>query len=305
MNDLGFVTMAFGDDRYFRQAENLALSLRRHMPGIPIAIVTDREDPGLLFDVVVAIRRFRNAGAVLKIDLYEHSSFQETLFIDSDSIATRSFQGELDEIRKYDFTPVVSRYLARGDSDLWVVDIDAALDEVHGEMFPKFNGGIYFFKKCALAEQVFLRAKELRARACALGIKNFDKAGPGDETLIGLSLASLHVSKLYDDFGNLMRTPLNIAGRLSIDPLGGGCSFNKEGAIVTPAICHFCALWSFSPVYRISEYCLRHGRPPHRLWKVGFIWLFYIDWFYKRLRARLRVPGALSETTKQLAPEER
>ncbi len=287
MAQLGFLTMAFGQERYFKQAENMALSLRRHMPGIPRAIVTDRKELNALFDIVIPMKPIFQAGTVHKVDLYEYSPFQETFFIDSDCVVTKPFQRELTAIRQYDFTPVVSRYLLRGESDLWLVDLAAALDRVNGESFPKFNGGIYFFKKGPTAQQIFSRAKELRSEARALGIVDFDKAGPGDETLIALTLAELHFSRLYDDHGDLMRTPLNSKGRVRVDALGGGCSFIKEGTIVRPAICHFCGDWVLSPEYKMAEYSLRNGRPPGLLWRLGVTGHHHLGWFHQELKRKL------------------
>jgi hypothetical protein len=114
MTDLGFLTMAYGHDRYFRQAENMALSLKRHMLDGPLAIVTDRKVVGPLFDIAIPMKPFSKAGVVHKVDLYNYSPFQETFFIDSDCIVTRPFQKELAAIRQYGFTPVVGRYLYRG-----------------------------------------------------------------------------------------------------------------------------------------------------------------------------------------------
>jgi hypothetical protein len=287
MTDLGFLTMAYGHDRYFRQAENMALSLKRHMLDGPLAIVTDRKVVGPLFDIAIPMKPFSKAGVVHKVDLYNYSPFQETFFIDSDCIVTRPFQKELAAIRQYGFTPVVGRYLYRGESDSGIVDLAAALDQINGETFPKFNGGVYFFKKCSLAEQVFSRANALRSRTTALGIKDFDKGGPNDETLIGLALAELRVSQLYDDHGNLMRTPVNMIGKLQVDALGGGCSFNKGGVEVTPAICHFPVEWLLSPEYKIAEYSLRNGRHPQLYWKMGVTGLHYLTGFQQRLKRKL------------------
>jgi hypothetical protein len=283
MTKFGFLTMAFGADKYVRQAENMALSLERHMPGFPRAIVTDREVDSGLFDVVVAMDSVLMAGTIYKLTLYKNTAFDETFFIDSDCIVTRPFQQELTEIRQYEFTPVVSRYLLRGEHDLWLVDVAAALDRVRGKSFPKFNGGIYFFKQGNLAQHIFSRANELRNEAEHLGIKDFDRAGPGDETLIGLALAELNVLHLYDDHGKLMRTPLNITGSLHVDALGGGCSFNKEGTMVTPAICHFCGEWVLSPEYKIAEYSLRNKRKPDLIWRSAVKGRHHFERFSRKL----------------------
>ena len=287
MGTFGFIAMAYGDERYFRQVENMALSLKRHMPNFPLAIVTDRQIADPLFDIVIPMKPFLQAGVVHKLDLYDYSPFQETLFIDSDCIVTRPFPAELAAIRAYEFTPVVSRHLYRGEIDPWIVDLTAALDQINGASFPKYNGGVYFFKKCKFAQQIFERAKALCDETTLLGIKDFDKGGPNDETLIGLTLAELHVPQLYDDRGALMRTPVGIIGKLHVDALGGGCSFNKGGDLVSPAICHFPVEWLLSPEYKIAEYSLRNGRHPPTIWKLAITAQHHFGRFQQRVRGKL------------------
>jgi hypothetical protein len=287
MGAFGFIAMAYGHERYFRQVENMALSLKRHMPNFPLAIVTDRQIAGPLFDIVIPMKPFLQAGVVHKLDLYDYSPFQETLFIDSDCIVTRPFPSELAAIREYEFTPVVSRYLYRGESDPWIDNLTNTLDQINGASFPKYNGGVYFFKKCEFAQQIFERAKALCHETKRLGIKDFDKGGPNDETLFGLTLAELHVTQLYDDLGALMRTPVGIIGKLHVDALGGGCSFNKGGDVVSPAICHFPVEWLFSPEYKIAEYSLRNNRPPRTVWKVTVTAQHHFGRFQQRIRGKL------------------
>jgi hypothetical protein len=287
MSKLGFLTMAFGHRRFLTQAENMGLSLKRHMPGIPVAIVTDRNVVHAAFDLAIPMKPFSKAGVVHKLDLYNYSPFDETLFIDSDCIITRPFHNELAAIREYDFSPVVGRYLHRGETDPFIADLAAALDQINGAAFPKFNGGVYFFKKSDLAQQVFSHANALRDKTTALGIRDFDKGGPNDETLIGLALAELRVSQLYDDLGNLMRTPVNIIGKLKVDALGGGCSFNKGGVFVSPAICHFPVEWLLSPEYKIAEYSLRKGHPPLPILKLNIVVQHHLNRFQRKLKSKL------------------
>ena len=250
---IGFITMAFGKDKYIQQAEVLARSLRRHMPNHPIAIVTDRPDPGPLFDIVIPIDQFSVAGTFLKTGLYRYSPFSKTLFIDSDCIVARDFSEELRKISSYEFSPVVSRYLSKGDKDVFISDVGRAIEVLNGTPFPKFNGGIYFYRKGDFAREVFDRAVAIRDRSTELGILDFDSSGPGEETLFGLALSQMHVTNLYDDAGRLMRTPLNSTGPIHLDVIRGECRFIKEGALVEPAICHFCGEWINHPAYLIAR----------------------------------------------------
>ncbi|MBC8165776.1 MAG: hypothetical protein H7Y20_07880 [Bryobacteraceae bacterium] len=285
MEDLrvGFITMAFGADRYFRQAESLARSLRRHMPGHRIAIVTDRQDVGELFDTRVSINPSEIAGTLMKADLYYYSPFEETFFIDADSIVARPFHEELSQIRKYDFSPIVTRFLSEGDTDIWIGNVGEAIRLLDGTPFPKFNGGVYFYRRSDFAEKVFSTAHSINGRRNELGIRDFDQSGPGEETLIGLALSHLRATDFYDDGGRLMRTPLNSHGPIHLDVITGCCHFVKEGRQVSPAICHFCGPWSDHPAYVVAQEELLAGYRISRRRK-AYLWMRYTA---KRLKARV------------------
>lgn len=255
----GFLTLAIGDRRYARQAQTLSLSLRRNMPGYQIAIVTDRDDLAPFADVLVPVDRSAPIATAQKLLLWKYSPFERTLFIDSDCVATRAFHMELEEIGARSFSPVVDRYVPAQGDDEYIEDLAAALRMVGGDVFPKFNGGVYFFDRSKLAREVFEFAWEIYRDYRAYGIRAFDRGGAGDETVIGLSLAHLGLLDLYDDAGRLMRTPTGLRGSLTIDPIGGGCVFTRAEGVVRPAICHFAGPYLHMPEYRLAEMALRRG----------------------------------------------
>lgn len=239
-NPLGILLIAYGKDRYLKQAETLAISLKTNMPGTPIALVTNADHPeSKWFDLLIPVDHSRGGGMLQKLYLDLYSPFDETLYIDSDCISSRSFLEELSEIRAYDFSPVCETWLNPSQEDDYIDSLSVALGKVGADAFPKFNGGLFFFKKNVSGSRVFERARELLLRQRELGIRDFDRNGPNDETIYSLALASLHLTNLYDDRGRLMRPTVAMSGRVRISPLGGGCSFTMYGRIVEPAICHF------------------------------------------------------------------
>ncbi|MEM7688750.1 MAG: hypothetical protein AAF291_06985 [Pseudomonadota bacterium] len=260
-SDIGFITMAFGDQRYIDQAVSLARSAKLYMPGNKFALVTDRSEPVPVFDQQIKMDDFSLAGTVLKTKIYEYSPFEETLFIDSDSLVTRDFSPELAEIRPWDFTPVVNDFRAPGGTDPWLKDVGEALRKVGGRSFPSFNGGVYFFRKSELAARVFAGGEEMLERQDELGILDFDKAGPGEETLLGLSMSRLGHEDFYPDHeGRFMRTPLNATSPIHFEVLDGECRFEKKHKWVEPAIVHFCGPWNKHPSYLIAVKELERGQ---------------------------------------------
>lgn len=257
---IGIVTLIFGAERYYLNAEVLALSARLHMPGLPVALVTDRPERAdrSLFDFVVPLDGSRGLSVGQKIFIDEYSPFETSLYIDADCVVTRPFDRELAELDRHSFTPVCEYYLKPEDSDIWVADLAKALALCGGRVYPKFNGGFLFFKRDEPARQVFARAREILADYERYGLKRFDRISPSDESVFALAMVSAGLTELYDDGGNFMRPTIDHS-RFSIDPLRGLCAFRAYGRELRPAICHFVRNNVFSRQYLSSEWKLRRN----------------------------------------------
>ncbi|CAE6741314.1 hypothetical protein [Paraburkholderia haematera] len=299
---LGFITIAIGADRYLKQAETLSLSLRRNMPGIPIAIVSDSETMRGYCDVLIPVDHSMPIATAQKLLLDRYSPFEETFFIDSDCIAARDFGDELDEIRRYPITPIVDLLTPIDGTDEYVDDLRAALTKVGGEAFPKFNGGVYYFRRSPVATAVFSAAREYFNNYRHYGLKAFDRGGPGDETVIALALSRLGLLNLYRDGGRLMRTPTGLKGTLEIDPIVGYCSFERYDGLVHPAICHFAGPYLLMPEYRLAAASLRNGKSRAELSSVVWIQATFGAWAATaRLLIKYRIDGFKKRLFRALA----
>jgi hypothetical protein len=258
-NGLGFITIAMGHEKYLEQARILSLSLRRNMPGVPLAIVTDSQSLGASAGIIIPADSEIPVGVLHKVFLDKYTPFSETFFIDSDCVVARPFLEELEQIRKFDFTPAMEKLTPANGTDEYITDLPATLKLIGGKKYPKFNGGIYFFKDGELSSSVFRTAREIHSNYRKYGIKAFDRSGPGEETVIALALAKLGLLDLYHDEGRLMRTPTGLKGKILIDPLGGGCTFERYDGVVSPAICHFAGPYLLSVDYRLAAYSLEHN----------------------------------------------
>jgi hypothetical protein len=266
-SEFGFLILAFGKQRYIDQAINLAWSLKRHMNGYPICIVTDCNTlPSDLFDHVVPLDRSKGGSFVQKLWLDRYTPFEKTMFIDSDCIVGASFREHIERLSVFAFTPVCERYLLPGDhdNDGWVKDIGDALTKVGGTRYPKFNGGIYYYDKSDASLAVFEKARAFLREASNLGLQNPSGGEIGDETVFALALASLGQLDLYDDGGRLMRTPIGIQSRFMMSEECADFRFMKSGRLVTPAICHFAGANVISlPYLKIADFT-RLGRLDRR-----------------------------------------
>ena len=267
--------IAYGDQRFVRQAELLAISIKLNMPDLPVALVSDvKKLNSKWFDYLIPLNSSFGGGMKQKLYLDKYSPFQETLYIDSDCVVTRAFNEELQEIWKYDFTPVCVTSLDSLGSDPCLDDLKATMETLAISRFPKFNGGVFFFKKNNSGAAVFDKVRELLVRQRELGIRNFDRHGPNDETLYSLALG-INGYPLYDDGGRFMWPTCEISGRIHIQPLGGGCKFVCYGKEVRPAICHFVQNNVYRYAYLKCEWILR--RKAGQYHRLGEVLQFFIS----------------------------
>ena len=94
----GFVTIATGDEQYFRFARNLLMSYKLFTSQpMPFAIACDQENAytALFDDVVILSPSAQTAGHSFwtKFELLIHAPYDETIFIDADCLAYADLNG--------------------------------------------------------------------------------------------------------------------------------------------------------------------------------------------------------------------
>ena len=247
----GIITIAHGKPRYLKMALNLGRALKYNSPKIPRVVVSDAPPEYFrgLFDQVIPINRDygRNVEQKLHLDLY--SPFDQTLFIDADSLVTRDMDPIFTDYEGMSFTSPGFVHLSRGmDPGQWDLDLDAVLDRFKVHALPKFNGGLYYFEKNETARALFETARDLMKNYKDYGIADFRGCGPPDEILLSIAMAC-HAQDVVADEGRFMRTLFGLQGKLQMDTLGGGSSFNKSGGMVEPSIVHFASWGIYHPAY--------------------------------------------------------
>jgi len=271
----GIITIAHGKARYLNMARHLGRSLRLHAPKLPTAIVTDADNQAFedCYDHVIPLQKEygRNVEQKLHLDLY--SPFEETLFIDADSLVAKPIDWIFDDYQAVSFTSPGYEFILPGDTDdQWHADFDHIFSELHLERLPKFNGGVYFFRKDPIADRLFVQARKIWSRYREYGIKEFRGCGPPDELLFSIAM-SLEGQSTIPDHGRIMRTLIGLQGKLTLNVVKGNSQFRKDGNDVQPAIVHFASFGAYHPAY--NRECLRldslHAGLPRRLFLNGIL----------------------------------
>lgn len=138
MANRGVVYVAFGD-YYVAEAIHSAESLRRHCPGLPAVLFTDRARPGSPFDEV-RVAQIDHIRA--KVDLLTESPFEESLYIDSDTRIVRDIRDVFDVLAKYD----VAMTHDFGRKRLTMASRVPEYAEIP-YAFGEFNGGVILYRR--------------------------------------------------------------------------------------------------------------------------------------------------------------
>lgn len=185
----GFVTIATGAERYFDIARNLLWSYRQFASEkYPFAIICDRENEYTAeFDDVILLKE-AHCNYLDKLQLYDYLPYDETIFIDADSLA----YGDLDEwwdifeeaddfsLFGYAWTDLKS---GRG----WFVPAGTGEFKNRISFIPDFNGGIYYMRRSEKCRKVFELANFFAEHFSEFAFNGFDSAA--DEPCLALAMA--------------------------------------------------------------------------------------------------------------------
>ena len=183
----GFMTIAFGE-RYRRLAYNLLFSYKKSGGGIPFVVITDVNDKWTqAFDRVI-IEVPQRQGFMSKLNLYDYTDFDETIFIDADCLCAKNIDSYFDIFQKNGsefsvFGTNVLPEITLQDPDEYYFSYKKT-KHLGVEYIPSFNGGIYYIRKGQTSAAVFDFA-----RKTADAKQDYDFIFYGDEPYLALSMA--------------------------------------------------------------------------------------------------------------------
>lgn len=255
----GFVTVATGE-YYCWLAENLAMSYRLFTKNeYPIWVMTDKKGAKRLskfFDGVIVLDKPNNS-FLDKIQVYENTVFEETIFLDADmnivgdigflfdsfeeNGSDVSCQGEFREISEE------TRPIHFGQS---------AVDEFELKKYIAFGGGIYYYKKSEKTKQLINYIySELIPHYDNYELKYFGNS-MADEPLMGLAMLIFGMKPLNPPI-HVMRFAENMMETLSWDMAAQKASFVWWGENVEPLILHYATFNTYTWKYVYYNTILR------------------------------------------------
>lgn len=213
----GFVTIATGNEKYYRLAENLLRSYRLHAKGdLPFAIICDRENAVTqLFDQVVIMQE-PSCSYMDKLTLYRYAPYEETIFIDADSLVLSDPSGLWEDFADADDVSCYGCIHPLDSQRAWFTYDGCGKYQKDIQYLIDLHGGIYFLRKTDRCRSIFEKAIELAGEYSRYSFRNFEN--PADEPVLAMSLA-IHGSRPCDRKMRMLFVP-SFWGKLRVDHRG-------------------------------------------------------------------------------------
>jgi hypothetical protein len=243
----GVITIAIGK-KYISQAKYLALSAVLNAPHTLRAVITDKPEALVeYYDVVLPYNAEYGDPFAAKTRLHLYTPFEKTLYMDADSLVINNIDYYWKYLEDTSFIYTGS-LITEGD---WYFNVREIIKQIDTQWLPKFNSGMFLFKKDAVAKQVFDTAYDylIHQHEKGMSVDFFRGKMLPDEPFLAIALAKSDI-KPVEDYGRFSRTLIN-AEKIRIDVIKRFAFFYKDDKFVFPLVVHFCG--NFGNLFFLRE----------------------------------------------------
>lgn len=197
MKTRGFVTIATGEERFFSLADNLLISYRKNtIEPLPFAIICDKEnDITRKFDVVVKVVH-AYCSYLDKIELLNNLPFDETIFIDADSLVYGNINIFFHYFPFCGVRHFGSSFPVNSVGKGWfdAKDVGEWKNRLHFCIYS--YGGIIFLNRDKLTQKIYTTCNYIKDHYSEYSFREFEL--PADEPIMALAMA-IHNCPPIDD----------------------------------------------------------------------------------------------------------
>ena len=119
-----------------------AATVRRYMPNLAMTLVSDLAPGSDLFEQHIPVDQ-PTFGPADKVDHIHRSPYDETLYLDSDTLLLADIRPLFELLQQFDFAAALSPYRAQ----FRVTQVPDA--------FPEYNSGVLLFRRCEVIAELF------------------------------------------------------------------------------------------------------------------------------------------------------
>lgn len=185
----GFITLATGDERYFKMAINLLKSYRLFSDNpLPFAILADRHNQYTeQFDEVIILENAK-CSYLDKLSILINCPYDETIFIDADCLVYHDLNDYWDVCDfSYTLTCFGNSLPLDNKHDGYFAKENIGEFEHRIKFIPHVHGGVYFIKNSPECAEMFKLAMYVNENYSKFKFNHFPK--PADESILALCMA--------------------------------------------------------------------------------------------------------------------
>ena len=254
----GFVTIATGQMRYYNMAYNLLMSYKRNAKcKYPFAIIAETENKYTQqFDYVILMdnpcHSFND-----KLRLFEYLPFDETIFIDADSLIYDDLNIWWERFSEAsDFSAFGIVHKPTSDKGWFMA---SGMKEFCSDIkyIPMYNGGVYYLRNTKTCEKVFDIAQHCANNYNEYAFNMFKK--PADEPVLALGMVLCDCYPIMNEVGSQVEYVFAPQSkRLKVDILKPKAIYHRDDKTVRPRIIHWSNYLAQKDVYRFEVWKLNH-----------------------------------------------
>lgn len=264
----GFVTVATGDERYYRIAANLVKSYRlKTKKRFPFALICDRKNSYTeMFDKVIILKH-PNFSYLDKIEMLNNPPFDENIFIDSDCLCYGDINQYWNNFPEFGVS-CFGKTLPLSSKEGWFEPDGIGKYAKMINFLISMHGGIIFFNNDQITQKIYKLSLDIIENYQQYSFKIFNK--PADEPVLALSMAIYNCKPVEDDIqdggNNFLFYPM--AQKVYQDIVRGIVTYTNDGKLWhhnVPLI-HWSNINTDSTVYKIAADYLNYSNPiVHRI----------------------------------------
>ena len=194
----GFLTVATGNLIYSKMAYYLLMSFRRfNAHHYPFAVITDKANNWLnTFDIVIELPNC-NYNFLDKLLCFVHAPFDETIFIDSDSLVYKDLDSLFNYFKDADDISCVGNCFERESDKGWLIYENTLQfkDKIKYNVW--LHGGIYFIRKSERAELFYQTCMSIVPYYKRIFTQYKYLTEPADEPIVALAMAIVGYKPIY------------------------------------------------------------------------------------------------------------
>ena len=195
---------------------------------------------------------------ITKLYLNEYSPFEETLFIDADSFVVSSLDHLWNLFKYEDFTALGGVMTNRAFNPNLFLNIAKLKTPYNLESYPGFNGGVYYFKKNTVSDNVFKTAQDLIKKYDYFEMPYYGNS-KGDEPLFSLAMAINGCRSVLNPVNGMYLVSSDYNAFFNLNLLKNTCRLiNQKNEIKKPAIAHFGTMYTYSLIYKREAFKLSY-----------------------------------------------